>query len=221
MNVATMAAPACVLDGEHVALEYGRVIWCEEGEFTVETDSGTVEARKSINCLVEPLAGDAVLVSQAGWRGNYVLAILEREVMAPTTLVFDGDVELKSEIGRVRVAAQEGIDLVSAGRTNIVSRRLAIHSGEADINVPRLSFFGSLLQAQVATIKLLGQTCDSVFERTSQRVRWSYRWVEELEHLTAGQFRCLAKKLLSLRGKYSVITAEEDVRIDGDKILMG
>ena len=43
----------------------------------------------------------------------------------------------------------------------------------------------------------------------------------ELDQLEAGQLDHRAKKLLSLRGKYSVITAEKDVRIDGDKILMG
>lgn len=213
--------PAGVLDRQQVALEYGRVTACREGVFTVETDSASLEARKSVNCLIEPLPGDTVLVSQAGWGGSYVLAILEREAEAPARLVFGGDVELKSEQGRVRVTAEEGIDLVSAGRTALVSRRLAIHSGEAEVNVPRLSLFGSLLHAQVDTVRLFGRACDSVFERVSQRVRRSYRWVEELEHVTAGQLRYLVKKLLSLRGKYSVITAEEDVRIDGDKILMG
>ncbi|MHC4400301.1 MAG: DUF3540 domain-containing protein [Planctomycetota bacterium] len=213
--------PASVLDRQQVALEYGRVTGCGEGVFTVETDSATVEARKSVNCLIEPLPGDTVLVSQAGWAAGYILAILEREAEAPATLSFGGDVELKSEQGRVRVSAQEGIDVVSAGRTALVSRSLAVHSGEAEVNVPRLSFFGSLLHAQVETIRLLGRACDSVFERVSQRVQRSYRWIEELEHVTAGQLRCLVKKLLSLRGKHSVITAEEDVRIDGDKILMG
>ena len=77
------------------------------------------------------------------------------------------------------------------------------------------------MQGQIAKIKLIGQTCDSVFERVSQRVKRSYRWVDELDQLKAGQLNYLVKTLMSLRGKYSVLTAQEDVRIDGDKILMG
>jgi hypothetical protein len=221
MNHETMDHPASVLDRAGVFLEYGRVTASAARVFTVETESGTVETRKSVNCLIEPEPGDTVLVSRAGWQECYILAILQREAEAPARLVFGGDVELKSEQGRVRVAAQEGIDLVSAGRTALVSRRLAVHAGQAEVNVPQLSFFGTLFEAQVERIKLLGRACDSVFERVSQRVRRSYRRVEELEHVTAGQLRYLVKKLLSLRGKYSVITAEQDVRIDGDKILMG
>jgi hypothetical protein len=142
-------------------------------------------------------------------------------VEAATRLSFEGDVTLESQEGCLRITGRQGIDLVSTGRTALVSRHLAVHSGAAEVNVPSLSYLGTLLQAQVETIKLFGRACDSVFERVSQRVRRCYRWVEELDQLRAGQLSYLVKQLMSLRGKYSVITAEEDVRIDGDKILMG
>ena len=212
---------ARVLDCEKVFLEYGEVTGREGHLFKIETGFGSVAAKKSVNCLVEPLRGDTVLISQAASGRCYILSILERENDGPSSLVFEGDVELKTRDGRLQLAAQDGIDLVTAGDTSLVSPKLSVNSVQADVSIQHLSFFGAFLEGQIAKIKLIGETCDSVFERVSQRVKRCYRWVDEVEHLKAGQLSYVVKKLMSLRGKYSVLTAEEDVRIDGDKILMG
>ena len=212
---------ARVLNREQALLEYGTIRLSQGGVHMVETRSGVQPARRSASCLLEPRPGDRVLISEAPSEKCYVLSILERPEEGPSTLSFDGDVELKAASGRIRVAAKEGIDIVSAGETQLISPSLTVSTLDAEVTALQLSFFGTLFQGQIDRIKLMGQTCDSVFERVSQKAKRSYRRIEELEHVAAGQLTCQVKKLLSLRGKYSVLTAEEDVRIDGDKILMG
>jgi hypothetical protein len=209
------------LNSEQVLLAYGKVIHFEEPYFRIETGSGIQTATKSFTCLVEPLPGDMVLISQDMSGKCYILNILERDDASQTSLVFDGDVELKAKAGRLQLAAQEGIDLVSAKETALVSPALSVSTMQAEVHCQHLSFLGTYFHGQIEKIKLIGQACDSIFDRVSQRVRRSYRWVSELEQLRAGQLIYHIKKLMSLRGKYSVLTAEEDVRIDGDKILMG
>jgi hypothetical protein len=211
---------ARALDKEENFLEYGTVKLAEGGAFTVAAESGVVAAKRSFSCLVEPLPRDMVLVSRAE-SGCYILAILERHGDQHACLAFEGDADLRLKQGRLRVAAQEGIDLVTANDTALVSPELSINSVQAEVSIQQLSFFGTFLQGQIERIKLIGQACDSIFERVSQTVKRSYRWVEELDQLKAGQLNYLVKRLMSLRGKYSVLTAEKDVRIDGDKILMG
>lgn len=211
---------ARALENEESFLEYGTVKLAEGGAFRVAAESGAVRAKRSFSCLVEPLPGDTVLVSRAVSR-CYILAILERHGDQHACIAFEGDADLRVKQGRLRVVAQEGIDLVSAKGTALVSPELSINSVQAEVSIQQLSFFGTFLEAQIEKIKLIGQACDSFFERVSQRVQRCYRRVEELEQLTAGQLNYRVNKLMSLRGKYSVLTAEEDVRIDGDKILMG
>ena len=211
---------ARALDKEENFLEYGTVKLAQGGAFTVAAESGVVATKRSFSCLVEPMPGDTVLVSRAV-SGCYILAILERHGDQHACLAFEGDADLRLKQGRLRVAAQEGIDLVTAKDTALFSPELSINSVQADVSIQNLSFFGTFLQGQIERIKLIGQACDSIFERVSQRVKRCYRWVDELDQLKAGQLNYLVKKLMSLRGKYSVLTAEEDVRIDGDKILMG
>jgi hypothetical protein len=212
---------ARMLNSEQVFLEYGKVKFSQNQTFTVETDSGAVAAKKSVNCIMEPLPGDMVLVSHAALEKCYILNILEREAAGPADLVFEGDVNLKAKGGRLRFAAQEGIDLVTVKDTALVSAQLSVYSEEAEVSVQHFSFFGTFFQGQIERIKLIGWACDFFFDRVFQKLKRSYRRVEELEEVKAGQLNYLVKKLMSLRGKYSVLTAEEDVRIDGDKILMG
>jgi len=211
---------ARALEKEENFLEYGTVKLAQGSAFTVAAESGVVATKRSFSCLVEPLPGDMVLVSRAA-SGCYILAILERHGDQHACLSFEGDADLRVKQGRLRVAAQEGIDLVTAKDTSMVSAELSVNSMQAEVSIQHLSFFGTFLQGQIERIKLIGQACDSIFDRVSQRVKRSYRWIEELDQLRAGQLNYLVKKLMSLRGKYSVLTAEEDVRIDGDKILMG
>jgi hypothetical protein len=209
------------VDPASIALQYGKVLEKEgEGCFLLETAGGTVKARRAVSCLVEPGVKDLALFSLDEFGRAYVLSVLEREGEGPVALTFEGDVELKALAGRVRIAGQEGVDIATA-ELNLVSGRLNVNAAEAQMSVPRLHFFGSFLEGQVERIKLIGETCDSVFERVSQRVQRSYRWVAELDQLRAGHLNYIVKKLMNLRGQYTVMTAEKDVRIDGDKILMG
>lgn len=215
-----MENPARALGKEEGFLECGTVKLAERSAFTVAAESGVFTAKRSFSCIVEPLPRDMVLVSHTS-SGCYILAILERHGDQHACLAFEGDADLRVKQGRLRVAAQEGIDLVSAKDTALVSPELSINSVQADVTIQHLAFFGTFLEGQIERIKLIGQACDSIFERVSQRVKRCYRWVEELDQLKAGQLNYLVRKLMSLRGKYSVLTAEEDMRIDGDKILMG
>lgn len=212
---------ATELTYDTISLEIGKVKLLSDRLHMVDTASGIIPAAKSMSCLIEPLPGDTVLLSLSAEGKSYILSILERENDGRVDLVFEGDVDLKTKDGRIRLAAQKGLDLVSAGDTSMVSGELSISSVEAEVNIQRLSFLSSFFHGQIERVKLIGQACDSVFERVSQNIKRYFRRVEEVEQLHVGQLDYQAKKLMSLRGKYSILTAQEDVRIDGDKILMG
>jgi len=68
---------------------------------------------------------------------------------------------------------------------------------------------------------VLGRFFDSVVERLSQRVRRSYRKVEELEQVHAQQLDYVATKNVSVRGHNTLLTAEELVKLDGEQVHLG
>ncbi len=216
-----MNNPARRLQEIPLVQEQGMITDTDGKFFSVETHCGTYEARQAVSCLIKPLPGDKVLVVGDFVHGFYILAVLEREETQKQTLEFHGEVDLKVEDGRLTIAAQEGMSLAAAKDISLAARELNIHSLESEVSIHDLVFNGGFWLGQVERVRFLATTLDSVIERLSQRIKRSYRTVEEIDQLRAGRLDYLIDKLLSLRGKYSMLTAKEDVKIDGERIHMG
>ena len=203
-----------------ISLDYGKVVGQDGPDFMVVAAGETVKARRAVTCLVEPAAGDVVLLSDDDFGRSYVLSILEREE-EKVSLVFAGDVEVKVNRGRLQTATRDGFDLVSGGDVSLASPRLEINSLQGDLRLRTLEYLGEQVQGRVKTLKLMARVCDSVVERVTQRAQRSYRWVSELEQIKVGQLHQVVDKVMSLRSKYAEIRASEHVKIDGKRILMG
>lgn len=201
--------------------EAGSVARVDGDTFVVRTAEGERRARRAVSCLVEPEAGDLVLVAAVEGAGAWVLAVLEREAGAATRIVSDGDMELRVDRGRFSVVSREGVDLATAGDMNLAATTLDLHADEARVATGALSYLGATVKAEVERVKVFAVHCDQMFERLSQRVRRSYRTVSELDQLRAEQIDYAAKENLSLRGENTLVTAKELVKVDGEQIHLG
>ncbi len=189
--------------------------------YTVETGSCTYEAQQAVSCLITPQQNDKVILMGNASDGFYVLAVLERKKGEKQTLSFQGDVDFIVKDGRLSIASKEGMGLTSARDINLASSELNVHSLKSEVHIHRLIFSGGFWMGQVEKIRLAVTAFDSLIERLTQRIKRSYRTVEEIDRLRAGRLDYLVDKLLSLRGKYSMLTAKEDVKIDAERIHMG
>jgi len=189
--------------------------------YTVETRSCTYEAQQAVSCLTTPQENDKVLLIGNSSDGFYVLAVLEREEGEKQTLSFQGDVDFNVKDGRLSIASKEGMGLTSERDINFASSELNVHSLKSEVHIHHLIFSGGFWMGQVEKIRLIVTVFDSLIERLTQRINRSYRTVEEIDRLRAGRLDYLVDKLLSLRGKYSMLTAKEDVKIDAERIHMG
>jgi hypothetical protein len=204
-----------------VTQELGTVARAGGAALVVRTDAGELQARRAKGCLLEPEAGDLVLVAVATDGRCYVLSVLEREAGAPASLVADGDLNIKLPAGRLGIAAQDGIGLVSAKEVSVVSAGLSVNAVDGDVALQRLSFVATFLRAELDKAKVLAGSLDSVLDRLSQRVKRAYRTVEESDHLRAERVDYVAKKTMSLRGENTLLTAQELVKVDGEQIHLG
>ncbi len=142
--------------------------------FVVRTPAGDLEADRAASCLIEPRAGDRVLV--AGRReGFYVLAILTREDTAKTPLSVDCDLEIRVPRGRFVVAAQHGVEMVSGEDVSLTSGTVRVRAAVADVAVEMLTLVGALARAEIEIVKLFAERFDAVVDRVSQRVKRAYR----------------------------------------------
>lgn len=230
------SASAHELEG-HSFQAMGTLIRIEGAALVVRTERGEVRAHRAVSCLVEPELHDFVLVAAVARDrsastgaasaapsspplAGYVLAVLERQ-SPHAALVCDGDLELKLREGRLRMAARDGIDLVSPKDVQLVSAEVGIHATVAKIVVSELVALGSKAVAEIGNIKLKGSVFDKVFERVSERVQRSFRRVEEIDQLKARQIDHMAEETLSLRSANTVVTAKDLVKVDGEQIHFG
>lgn len=206
---------------EAVQQDVGTMLPAAAGALQVAISGVAHEARRAASCLLEPEPGDLVLVTLVPGRGCYVLAVLERQEAARGRLVHMGDLELQLPAGRLTVAATQGMSVVSGKDVSCVTGTLHAHAAEAEIFLERSSFLGRLARVEVETVKVLGRFFDSVLERFSQRVRRSFRKVEELDQVRAEHLDYTANQTASVRGHNTLLTAEQLVKLDGDQVHLG
>lgn len=209
------------LDREQTTLEEGAVIKVNDGSFTVRAGDFECAARRAKSCLVEPEVGDDVLVAFGRGGRAFILAVLEREEGSKTTLSVDGDLDLKVEQGRFGVRAARGLSLTSGDELSLLGRALNVSALEGKVFVEKLHHIGSRLRAEVEAIKTVGTVCDSVFERVSQRVKRSFRTVEDIDQLKAKKIDYAAESTMALRAENAVVHAEEIAKVDAKQIQLG
>jgi len=201
--------------------EFGHITGLQEDAFIVDAGSGRYVAKKAVSCLLEPRMGARVLLVGDATGECYILSVLEHGIDKKSSIQFDGDAEVVTRNGRLQIAAQKGIDLATVDNIGLVSSGLNVHSNGAEVSISRLSYRGSSMFAQIGKIKVLAATIESAARRLTQKIKQSYRTVEDLDQVKAGKLEYRAEKLMAFRGKYSMFTAEEDVRIDGERIHLG
>ena len=214
-----MRSLARKLDRSPASLEDGEVIGVSGGVFVVRAGDVELEAKRARSCLVAPRVGDEVLVATSGDGRAYVLAVLEGDESAPTTLEVDGDLELRA--ARLGVRAPGGVDIASGKQVAIAGAEFALRALEGSVVVQKLSFVGGMLRSEVGAIKTVASTCDSLFDRVSQRVKRSFRFVEDVDQVKAHSLHYAAETTMSLRAENAMVTAEELVKIDGGQIQLG
>ncbi len=201
--------------------DVGEVVRIDGDVFLVRTDTTELQTQRAKSCLLAPEVGDMVLVALIEGRSSYVLAVLEREDGAASRIVLDGDVEIKAPTGRIGMVAQEGIGFVSGKEVSVVSGSVEVRSVTGNVVFEQLSYLGTVVSAEIGKIKLVAGIFDSALERLTQKVKRSYRTVEEVDQVRAERIDYAAKKNMSLRGDNTLITADQLVKIDGDQIHLG
>ncbi len=110
---------------------------------------------------------------------------------------------------------------VDRGSTAIAGRRLSVSADEADIRIDRARYAGKWLEAGVERAELLLGKLDSRVGTLIQRATHAFHYVEELHQLKAKRLRIRAEESMVLDAGHVVMTARDDVDIDGKQINLG
>lgn len=205
---------------EGVAFVMGTVVAKEGASFVVRAGEQELKAARAVSCLLDPDVGDRVLCAAQGDE-RYVMSVLKREGSAPSRLTAPGDLSISTPSGGFSVVSKEGIDMATAKEARVVAGSFLLRAAEGSVFVDRLSALGSALRAEVSKIKVVAEQYDSILERAYQRVKRSYRMVEEIDQVRAGQIDMSAKATVRVHAENAVLTANELIKMDGEQIHIG
>ncbi|CAN96956.1 hypothetical protein sce6787 [Sorangium cellulosum So ce56] len=200
--------------------EHGAVLRVDGPAYIVETESGEVRAKRATSCLLEPAAGDLVLLTAVNG-AHYILAVLEREEGAPSHLVSEGDLQIRLRRGSLGIAAPDGVHLAAGKDLSMAASTFRVQAKEGHVALELFTFLSKMARGEVDRAKLIGRSLDSALERLSQRVKRSYRIVEEADHVRAERIDYAAKGNLAIHSENAKITACHVVKIDADQIQVG
>lgn len=204
-----------------VIQEIGVVSRVDGATCAIRVGTSTYTAARARSCLVEPTPGDTVIVAVAGTGRAWVLAVLEGADEGRTRLAVEGDLEISLKQGRFTVTATEGVGVVSGKDVSVVSGKVEVNAVEGGVVLEKLTFVARSVLSEMGHLRSIAATVDRVAERVMERVKRSYRTVEEIDRVDAGQIDYSAQRVMSLRAQNTVMTAEQLVKVDGAQIHVG
>lgn len=204
-----------------ITQEIAQVVVAGPERLAVQLGERELTAQKAVSCLVSPEVGDRVLCAMTP-EGAFILAVLSRAAASPVVLnAGPGDLFVHVPQGRLSLTTRDGVDVATKGEVRLAASELGATVGRAKLYAEEVVALGARAVVEMAQTKLKGSTLESVFERTLSRVKRSFRNVEEVDSLRAGDIDYKAEQSLGLRSQNTVMTAEELIKADAEQIHFG
>ncbi len=214
-----MLFPEAEPTAEAVA-EFGFVISRAGSSARVKTPSGEREAEIAPGCLISPAQGDRVLVVQSGEEA-YVLAVLQQRRPGESKMVFDQDVSLNVRKGRLRIMAQDGVEIVSPKELNVQVGTVAASAKQINLAFALLDLVGESIAAKTKKVRVVTEAFDTVAGRIYQRAVNFLRRTDELDRVEAKNMDRRAQQLMHTHAENVVTTADHLVKIDAGQVHVG
>jgi len=198
-------------------IEHGTIAAVTQGGVIVHSDTGVIAARVAVSCLLEPAAGDVVLLSRSP-RASYVLGILERQT-SDRRIQAAGALTIAAEDLHLSGTRQTTLD--SRGRTSIASPELGFAADSTTLHTADVNVTSDTARADFGSVRLRSETMQVVAGRIVQCAKQVLRRVEDVETLHVGQLVQRVRRNLFCRAHRVNMTSRKDMRIDGERIHMG
>lgn len=202
-----------------VSQTLGRVVAVHDGVCEVEVGANRSPAQRAAGCLLEPAVGDDVLLALVEDGRTYVLTVLER-TSGRFAIEVDGDLSIAPQ-GGLRLEPQGDLAMCTPAGVSLTTSRVDVAALEAKVVVERAVHLGASLVSEVAAFKRVAETVDRTLGRVVERVKRSYRWVEETDHLRADSLDYRATTMAKVHGANTLVTSEQLVKIDSAQIHIG
>jgi len=124
-----------------------------------------------------------------------------------------GDLRLRTESGSIEFESRNDIRFKAGKDFDVRAERGRVEVDDA-------SFRAASLKTAIERVKQVVGVAELTATRIVQRAKNVYRDVAELDQTRAGRLRLIAKESARLVGRRTLLKAEQDVSIKGEKIYL-
>jgi len=209
---------------KHHNLEYENttltavVVSEEDSLFLLDIGDTSITAKTAVSCLITPKAGDKVLCYLAS-SGSYILSVLESVAQENTHIKIGGSLIFETENNIT--FASNNFDLISRVSTNLYNDNLNIISNKTSLSFGDVKLNASKSVAAIDQNEIYSKSIDIVADRSTQRFRNCFKFVECIDQSHVGNLMQTVKNLFSSRSRQAIMLADQDVKIDGERIHIG
>jgi hypothetical protein len=208
-----------ILAHETVSLT-ARITSLAGDKFEIDTGAERFCATRAFGCLLMPEVGDKVAYLKDEQGIRYIVNVLERETDT-ITIQIPGNLKFLAENGQLDFFAKEGVEIISEKTCSFNASKFKVLATEGEMNIQKLKANGDILDSTINEIHIIASSVTTVAELLMQKAKNSFRVIEVLDNIEAGQVLHSVKKLFSLRSKQTILTSEQDVKIDGARVHIG
>ena len=186
----------------------------------VSVASAEREASIAAGCVISPAPGDRVLVARSG-EETFILSVLEQSRPGEARMVFEEGLSFDVLKGRLRVLAQEGVDLVTPQDLQVHAASVGARAGTVQVGFSLLDLVGKSIATKSDKVRVVAEAVDTVAGRIYQRAVNFFRRTDELDRVEARNIDRRADNLVHVHGDSAVTTAEHLVKIDAGQVHVG
>lgn len=182
------------------------------GELVIEYDSQTGKTRVNI------AAGDLEFVAR---EGN-----IDFSAARDIRLTSARRIELRSTSG-IRLVTSNLLDRLACslslnpGRVKIISNEMVVEAKKSETRIEDAAHTGRHLSATVTHARLVAGKLETVANDVMQTAKNIYSQVEGLAQMTAKRMRTIVDSTFHLKSKQAFLKADEDFKVNADKIHLG
>jgi hypothetical protein len=197
-----------------------RIIGKEGEDYLILTEDGQLRrGKKADGCLLQPEINDRALVWQGSKDEVFILSILVKDTDS-SRVVFKGDATVQAASGFMKIEG-ETVEITASRVAEVQAPEVNLKGRTGKVRFIDFSCISTTALLHLEKVSLIVERMDSVLGRLTQRVKNSFRWVEQLDQTKAGHISHIAEERYSVRAGHAAIIAEDDVKIDGSKIHLG
>jgi hypothetical protein len=189
-------------------------------DYMVQSKRGVYRAKLAFSCFVAPEVGDKVLVNVTESE-SHVIAIIERFGELDAKLSFPANATLETKAGDISIVSHGNINQTAVGEAKIFANDISMISNETKVQSDKMSLSGNTLSANWQSIQSIADVVTSTANKLIKAVKNSFTTVENVEHKTSKNYVQNVSETTSIRSRNAIVTAEKDMKIDGERIHMG